>query len=170
MSYVQASVLLCIGLQHQNVSYIEGQMKLERTQILSLFIKVMKKFHKYLYGIASSEILSTLPRLKEVKLEPHHITVEDDLNEAAKQVEDGMKAKMEGMLNPELLQQYAIEDKEGDLENALKNGGGKMNSGGLISVKSSRTKVEKQGKQESRSSGKKRKGDHSSRSNKKNRS
>ena len=41
-------------------------MKLEREQIMSLFIKVMKKFYKYLYGISSKEIESTLPRLKEV--------------------------------------------------------------------------------------------------------
>ncbi|KAF2284280.1 hypothetical protein GH714_020215 [Hevea brasiliensis] len=100
MSYVQASVLLCIGFQHQNITYMERV------------------------------------------LEPHNISVEDDLNEAAKQVEDGMKTKMEGMLNPELLQQYAIVDREGDFENALKNGG-KITSGGLISVKSSRTRVEK---------------------------
>ncbi|KAF2284264.1 hypothetical protein GH714_020135 [Hevea brasiliensis] len=169
MSYVQASVLLCIGLQHQNITYMEEQMKLERTQILSLFIKVMKKFHKYLYGIASNEIESTLPRLKERVLEPHNISVEDDLNEAAKQVDDGMKTKMEGMLNPELLQQYAIVDREGDFENALKNGG-KITSGGLISVKSSRTRVEKHGKHDGHKNGKKRKGDNGSKSNKKSKS
>ncbi|XP_021631033.1 RNA cytidine acetyltransferase 1 isoform X3 [Manihot esculenta] len=169
MSYVQASVLLCIGLQHQNITYMEDQMKLERTQILSLFIKVMKKFHKYLYGIATNEIESTLPRLKERTLEPHSISVEDDLNEAAKQVEDGMKTKMEGMLNPELLQQYAIVDREGDFENALRSGG-KITSGGLISVKSSKTKVEKHGKHDGHKSGKKRKGDNSSKSNKKSKS
>ncbi|KAJ9177703.1 hypothetical protein P3X46_012893 [Hevea brasiliensis] len=169
MSYVQASVLLCIGFQHQNITYMEEQMKLERTQILSLFIKVMKKFHKYLYGIASNEIESTLPRLKERVLEPHNISVEDDLNEAAKQVEDGMKTKMEGMLNPELLQQYAIVDREGDFENALKNGG-KITSGGLISVKSSRTRVEKNGKHDGHKNGKKRKGDNGSKSNKKSKS
>lgn len=43
-------------------------MKLERQQILSLFIKVMKKFHKYLNGIASKEIESTMPRMREVKI------------------------------------------------------------------------------------------------------
>ncbi|KAJ9177701.1 hypothetical protein P3X46_012891 [Hevea brasiliensis] len=169
MSYVQASVLLCIGLQHQNITCMEEQMKLERTQILSLFIKVMKKFHKYLNGIASNEIESTLPRLKERVLEPHNISVEDDLNEAAKQVEDGMKTKMEDMLNPELLQQYAIVDREGDFENALENGG-KITLGGLISVKSSRTRVEKHGKHDGHKSGKKRKGDDGSKSNKKSKS
>lgn len=80
-----------------------------------------------------------------------------------------MKTKMEGMLNPELLQQYAIVDREGDFENALRSGG-KITSGGLISVKSSKTKVEKHGKQDGHKSGKKRKGDNSSKSNKKSKS
>ena len=47
-------------------------MKLERQQILSLFIKSMKKLHKYLDGIASKEIESTLPRLREVSRVPTH--------------------------------------------------------------------------------------------------
>lgn len=46
LSHAQACVLLCTGLQNQNISHIEGQMKLERQQILSLFIKVMKKYYK----------------------------------------------------------------------------------------------------------------------------
>ncbi|KDP35269.1 hypothetical protein JCGZ_09428 [Jatropha curcas] len=169
LSYVQASILLCIGLQKQDFTYIEGQLKLERTQILSLFMKAMRRFHKYLYGIASDEIQSTLPQLKERVLEPLKISVEDDLNEAAKQVEDEMKTKTEA-LNPELLQQYAIVDRDGDFENALKSGGGKISSSGLISVKSSKTKVEKHGKQESHKKGKRRKGDHSPKSNKKSKS
>ncbi|KAJ9670893.1 hypothetical protein PVL29_027062 [Vitis rotundifolia] len=172
LSYAQASVLLCIGLQNQNISYIEGEIKLERQQILSLFIKSMKKLHKYLYGIASKEIESTLPRLREIVMEPHTISVDEDLNDAAKQVEDGMKAKTESLLDPDFLQQYAIADREADFEKALQNGSGKLPSGGLLSVKSSRTKMEKHGKQEkSHKSGEKRSKDHhSSKSNKKRKS
>lgn len=47
-------------------SLLQGEMKLERQQILSLFIKAMKKLYKHLYGVASKEIDSTVPRLKEV--------------------------------------------------------------------------------------------------------
>ncbi|XP_050292456.1 RNA cytidine acetyltransferase 1 [Quercus robur] len=171
LSYAQASVLLCIGLQGHSFSYLEGQMKLEREQIMSLFIKVMKKFYKYLYGISSKEIESTLPRLKEIVMEPHSISVDEDLKNAAKQVEDEMKSKMEGSLNPELLQQYAIVDRDADFENALQIGG-KVPSGGLVSVKSGRNKIEKHGHQkESHKSGKKRsKDDHGSKSNKKKKS
>ncbi|KAI4345160.1 hypothetical protein L6164_012312 [Bauhinia variegata] len=137
LSYAQASVLLCMGLQNQNVSYIEAQMKLERQQILSLFIKVMKKFYKYLHGIASKEIESTLPRLKEIVMEPHSVSMDKDLNDAAKQVEDDMKLKNEGHFTPELLQQYAIADGEADFETMLQNNGGKIPTSGLVGVVSS---------------------------------
>lgn len=82
-----------------------------------------------------------------------------------------MKAKMDNMLDPELLKRYAIVDNEVDFESALKNGGGKIPSGGLVSVKSNRTKVEKHGKlKESQSEKKRSKDGHGSRSNKKKKS
>ncbi|KAK4790574.1 hypothetical protein SAY86_017878 [Trapa natans] len=169
VSYAQASVLLCMGLQHRDITYIEGQMKLERQQILSLFIKVLKKFHKYLYAVASKEIESALPSLKDVALEPHSISLEDELNDAAKKVEDEMRTQTEGLLNPDLLQQYAIVGRDSDLEKALENGGGRIPSGGLISVKSSRGKPDKWGKQKEGQKGGKRqqKDNRNSKSNKK---
>ncbi|XP_027179739.1 RNA cytidine acetyltransferase 1 [Coffea eugenioides] len=169
LSYTQASVLLCMGLQKKDISVIEGEMKLEGQQILSLFIKVMKKFYKYLYSVASNEIDSTMPRLKEISLNPHSISIDEDLDEAAKKVQDDMNAKMDGFLKPELLQQYAIVDREADFEHALQNGSGKVLPGGLISVKSHRDKAAKHGKKnDSQKSGKKRnKDDHGSKSNKK---
>ncbi|KAK8321486.1 hypothetical protein V6Z11_A12G103300 [Gossypium hirsutum] len=152
LTYVQASILLCMGLQNRDVSYVEEQLKkaLERQQILSYFKKVMIKLYKYLYGVASKEIESALPRLKERVLEPHSISVDEDLNDAAKKVEEEMKGKSDGVLNLQLLQQFAIEGREGELENALENGGEKVLSGGVISVKSRRSEVQ------SNKSGKKR--------------
>lgn len=92
-------------------------MKLERQQILALYMKVMKRFYKYLSGIATKDTLPTVSRLKDVSelirysdvvkllclyftfslfififqiaLEPHPVSVDDDLNNAAKQVEVG---------------------------------------------------------------------------------
>lgn len=83
-----------------------------------------------------------------------------------------MKTKMEGLLNAELLQQYAIVDKNADLEKALQSGGGKIAAGGVISVKSSKSKIDKPAKhKESHQSGKKRNKDVSgSKSNKKRKS
>lgn len=140
---VQASVLFCIGMQNQDISYIKEEMKLEREQILSLFIKVMKKLYNYLYSIAAKDIDSTLPRLKDVSFAPHSKSVDEDLNEAAREVMEKMKAGNEAMLDPELLQQYAIVDREGDFEKALQTGAGKVPASGLLSVKSNRPRKEK---------------------------
>ncbi|CAK9320297.1 unnamed protein product [Citrullus colocynthis] len=168
LSYAQASVLLCTGLQLRNITYIEGQMKLERQQILSLFIKVMKKFHKYLYGIASKEIESTMPRMREIPLEPHEISVDDDLHEAAKQIEEKMKMNNEELLDVGTLQQYAIVEGEVDFAGALQSGGGKVPSGGVVSIKSNKTKAEKQGKRKDKDqSSKKRSKDDGFKSSKK---
>ncbi|KAL3004059.1 hypothetical protein AAZX31_08G141300 [Glycine max] len=168
LSYAQASVLLCIGLQNQNISYIEGQTNLERQTILSLFIKVMKKFYKYLDGLASKEIESTLPRLKEIVMEPHSVSLDEDLNNAAKQVEDDMKSKAEATFTPELLQQFAIEGESG-FETVLQNNGGKIPIGGLISVKSSKVKHEKE-KGSHKSDKKRSKDNHNHKSSKRKRS
>lgn len=169
LSYVQASVLLCIGLQNRDITYIEGQMKLERQQILSLFIKVMRKFHKYLNDIEFKDD-STTARLKDITLEPHKISVDEDLNDGAKQVEDEMKAKINGTLDSELLQKYSIADRELDFESALQSGGGKIPSGAIVSVKSSKSKMErpeKKKEKENESGKKRRKDQHGSTSSKK---
>ncbi|XP_062097838.1 RNA cytidine acetyltransferase 1-like [Humulus lupulus] len=106
LSAAQASILLCIGLQNQDVSYIEREMGLERQQILSQFIKAMKKFHKYLDRIASKEIESSMPRLSEIAIEPNKVSMERDLEKAARQAEEDMKTDLKGVMDPELLEQY----------------------------------------------------------------
>ncbi|KAL0395569.1 UNVERIFIED_CONTAM: RNA cytidine acetyltransferase 1 [Sesamum calycinum] len=67
---------------------IQAEMKLERQQILSLYMKVMKKFYKYISGILSKDARPTGSRLKDIPMEPHPISVEEDLNDAGKQVEN----------------------------------------------------------------------------------
>lgn len=162
LSYAQASLLLCYGLQHKDIPEIEGEMNLERQQILSLFLKVMKRLSKYLHNLKSKEFKSSVSRLKGIKLEPHPVSVDEDLNDAAKRVQDEMKAKTtEGLLDPELFQQFAIVDREADFENALQNGGGKISSSGLVSIKSNKSKLEKRSKPETENSDKKRSKSHS---------
>ncbi|XP_020097537.1 RNA cytidine acetyltransferase 1-like isoform X2 [Ananas comosus] len=144
LSALQASVLFCMGLQNKDVASLAEEMGLEIGQILPLFFKVMKKLYNYLNDVVSMEIDATLPRLKEVAMIPHSKTVDEDLNEAAREVMGKMKADKEDKLNPEYLQQYAIADREGDFEKALQNGG-KVSASGLISVKSDRARSDKPG-------------------------
>ncbi|ONK79120.1 uncharacterized protein A4U43_C01F3140 [Asparagus officinalis] len=166
LSPVQASVLFCMGMQNRDIAYMKKEMKLEGEQIMSSFRKVMKKLYNYLHTVTTKEIESTLPRLKEVTLAPHSVSVDEDLDEAAKEVMEKMKAENDGTLDLESLQQYAIDDKEGDFNKALQNGV-KVSASGLISVKSSRSEEDKRGRSKESKSKRKGKGDDKSRSNKK---
>ncbi|KAF6146362.1 hypothetical protein GIB67_020456 [Kingdonia uniflora] len=171
LSSVQASVLLCMGLQNQDLSYVEGEMKLERQQILSQFIKVMKKFYKYLYRVASEEFSSTLPRLKEIVMTPHSISVDEDLRDAANEIKEKMRVEgkeadiekpQNGLLDPKKLQQFAIGDREADIETALQKGGGRIPSDGLLTVPTTinnrNKKLEKMQKESHKNSNQKRRG------------
>lgn len=73
-----------------------------------------------------------------------------------------MRAKNEGMLDPVLLQQYAINDIDDELGKALKKGGN-VSASGLVSIKSNKTPADsKHGKKQHKDSGdsSKRKGKH----------
>ncbi|KAM6563660.1 hypothetical protein CsatB_023658 [Cannabis sativa] len=129
LSAAQASILLCIGLQNQDVSYIEREMGLERQQILSQFIKAMKKFHKYLDRIASKEIESSLPRLSEIAIEPTKVSMEQDLEKAARQAEADMKSDLKGVMDPELLEQYANGGKKSSKSKTDNDSGRKRGKG-----------------------------------------
>ncbi|KAI3878026.1 hypothetical protein MKW98_008303 [Papaver atlanticum] len=146
LSPVQASLLLCMGLQNQDITSVEVQLKLNRSDILILLTKILRELYRYLNKVAGKEIESSLPCPKKVEMLPHSISLDDDLHAAAKQVMGKMKAESEGMLNPEFLQRYAIVDKEAAFEEALQNGSGKIGSGGIISVKSTKQKKKKEGK------------------------
>ncbi|KAJ4896110.1 UPF0202 protein [Raphanus sativus] len=132
LSYVQASVLLCLGLQESEFSSIERQMQLERGQIHSLLLKVLRELYKYMNGIAAKEIELARPRLKRIVLEPHNVSVDDDLREGAKQVEEQMMEKTEGSVDSEL-QQYVIGDKEAEALNHSK-----IPASGIITVESAK--------------------------------
>ncbi|PHT98849.1 UPF0202 protein [Capsicum chinense] len=155
-----------------------------RVNVLAQFMKVMKKLCKYLNNLTSKEIHSTVSQLKamrhcncfclsvfaehslfvrafRLKIEPHSISVDEDLYNAAKEVQDEMNANSEGLLDPELFQQFAIVDREAEFGNALRNGGGKIVPGSVISVESKKFKLEKHSNPETEKSGKKRSKDRS---------
>nr|GEX23688.1 RNA cytidine acetyltransferase 1 isoform X1 [Tanacetum cinerariifolium] len=154
LSYTQASVLLCMGLQNQDASYTEKTIEeLERQQIMAMFKKVMTKFHKYLASVSSKQFAATLPPVKQVDLKPHSISVDEDLDEAAKKVKVDLKP-------------HSISVDE-DLDEAAKKV--KVPSGGVISVKSNKTKAEKYEKRKDKSDKKRSKDGSSSGSSKKKR-
>ncbi|VAI08816.1 unnamed protein product [Triticum turgidum subsp. durum] len=80
----QASVLFCMGLQDKDIGATKEELGIEREQVLSNFIKTMKKLYGYLNNTAGKEIEATLPRLKEIEA-PLSRSMDEDLDEAAQE-------------------------------------------------------------------------------------
>ncbi|PHT85202.1 hypothetical protein T459_07308 [Capsicum annuum] len=59
---------------------------------------------------------SLFVRAFRLKMEPHSISVDEDLYNAAKEVQDEMNSNSEGLLDPELFQQFAIVDRGAEFE------------------------------------------------------
>lgn len=69
------------------MSFFQAYLKLPSSQILALFNKTMRKLHSQLHGAAAREIEAALPRVREVKMTAHDRTVDEDLDEAAADVQ-----------------------------------------------------------------------------------
>uniref|UniRef100_A0A1D1YUK9 RNA cytidine acetyltransferase n=1 Tax=Anthurium amnicola TaxID=1678845 RepID=A0A1D1YUK9_9ARAE len=139
LSAVQASILLCLGLQNQDITYIQREMKLEKSQIFHLFHKAIKKFYKCLYDIASKEMDSTFPRRKEIVMTPHSTSVDEDLEAGAREVMEKMKTRDQTSTEPD------DPTTEAGLENSLQLGAVKIPASGIISVRSTKSKTGKLG-------------------------
>ncbi|KAL5228273.1 hypothetical protein ABZP36_016538 [Zizania latifolia] len=139
----QAAVLFCMGLQDKDIGATKEELGIQREQVLSNFIKTMKKLYGYLNNIAGKEIEATLPRLKEIDMAPLK-SLDVELEEAGREVKEKSRATDEANVNPKLLQKYAIDADDHEIEKALQNG--KVSASGVISVKSNKTKADKQEK------------------------
>ncbi|CAA6672821.1 unnamed protein product [Spirodela intermedia] len=153
LSAVQASILLCLGLQNQDINYVQREMKLEKSQIFHLFKKALKKFFKFLYEVASKDMDAKLPRPKEIVMTPHSTSVNEDLEEGAREAMKKLKAKDHRLGEED-------DDGAGDgLEsNSLHIGAAKIPPSGIISVRSTRPKAEKNGTTEEVNASRKKKG------------
>ncbi|KAG6541499.1 hypothetical protein Mapa_017096 [Marchantia paleacea] len=135
LSLAQAAILVGVGLQHQSLDTLEAELKLPANQILALFNKSIRRLHSELHKAAAKKIEAALPRIKEVTMNSHAESLDDDLADAARQAQANMTEKMESLLQPENLQQFAISGREADFDDALKKGGGKLPKSGFLSVK-----------------------------------
>ncbi|KAM0890661.1 hypothetical protein ACQ4PT_026879 [Festuca glaucescens] len=140
----QASVLFCMGLQDKDISATKEELGIEREQVLSNFIKTMKKLYGYLHNTAGKEIEASLPRLKEIAMAPLSRSMDEDLDEAAEEVKEKRRAADEATVDPKLLQKYAINSDDFEIEKALQTE--KLSASGVISIKSNRTNADKKEK------------------------
>ncbi|KAI4993047.1 hypothetical protein ZWY2020_007360 [Hordeum vulgare] len=149
----QASVLFCMGLQDKDIGATKEELGIEREQVLSNFIKTMKKLYGYLNNTAGKEIETTLRDLR--KFLPTSlfdlfvlcfccIQIEAPLSRSMDEDLEKRRVADEAAVDPKLLQKYAIKGDDLEIEKALQNE--KLSASGVISVKSSKTSADKKEK------------------------
>jgi len=53
---IQSSILLAVGLQHKDLSAIEHELSLPSSQLLAMFIKIMRKMSTHFSALVSGQI------------------------------------------------------------------------------------------------------------------
>lgn len=132
---LQKAILLAIGVQGKTVDGIAGELNMPGNQILAKFYDLIKKASKYFSNVLEGHIESTMVSETQLKrgeeFEPIALSLNDELEETAKQITKKQKDDLK-RLKMESLKEFAIKGSEEDWSKALS---GKEGKSKLISVK-----------------------------------
>ena len=128
LSYGQAAILVCLGLQHKTIDDVKGTLDLPANQVLALFNKSVRKMHGLLRAKKEAAVERSLPKVIPVHMLPHEQDLDDDLEEAAGEVKAKIRETLAGQL-----EEYAIEAGDDEIAQAL---GNKVPGTGVVSLKS----------------------------------
>jgi N-acetyltransferase 10 len=95
-SKVQDSILLAVGLQRKTLEELEKELNLAVSQLLGLFVKIMRKFSTAFRNLVEGAVAETMPeangngvhdeREDERRFKPLGMTLDEDLEEGRKDV------------------------------------------------------------------------------------
>ncbi|GAB4815551.1 hypothetical protein N2152v2_002597 [Parachlorella kessleri] len=110
LSYTQAAILVCVGLQQHDIAKVEADLGLPASQVLALFAKAIRRLHGHLRAAKEAEVARVLPRAAPAlaggeALAPHEADMDQELDEAAKAIQDEMRA---ALLDATDLEQFAL--------------------------------------------------------------
>ncbi|CAH3162773.1 unnamed protein product, partial [Porites evermanni] len=138
LSAVQSALLLGLGLQHKTIETLEKELELPSSQLLGLFNRTIRKVVQCFNAILESAFESQVTKSKEVTMEPLAQGLQEDLEEAAKEMKEKQKKELEKLKHLDL-SEFAISGKEEDWQEALSSGKSNVN---VISVTSTKRKAQ----------------------------
>ncbi|KAI9811366.1 MAG: killer toxin resistant protein [Pycnora praestabilis] len=156
---VQTSILLAIGLQRKVLEDVEKELDVQASQLLAMFVKILRKVSKHFHAILSDAISEAMPKEDEVgtsrqdatgvhddevideRFKPLAEGLDEELEEGGAEVNKELKEKQRALINALPLDQYEIrngdagwEDAERQVRAASANGGKST----TVSVKNSK--------------------------------
>uniref|UniRef100_A0A8C9X0X6 RNA cytidine acetyltransferase n=1 Tax=Sander lucioperca TaxID=283035 RepID=A0A8C9X0X6_SANLU len=131
LSAAQCALLLGIGLQHKSVEQLEKEIELPSSQLMGLFNRLIRKFVQVFTSIQEKAIEAQMAITKDVSMEPTVISLNDDLNEAAKEFEERHKQDVEKVKEMDM-EEYKIRGDDEEWDQVLKKAGNTA----IVSIKS----------------------------------
>ena len=117
MSYIQAGVLLGVGLQNKTFDSIKEEFDIEANQLLAMFNKMVKKFVNHIRSIYEKKIEED----EKIEQEGKNIELKTDkefMNENKNNILKDMKKELEGEV--EKINKKEKEDRRKYMEEKLK--------------------------------------------------
>ena len=168
---VQQALLLAVGLQRKTLEEVEKEIGLQTSQLLAMFVKVIRKVSQYFRSVVAEDAGKDIPREDEGTLDdddlevgrsdrvniineaimrkkafaPLEQTLQEELQEGSDEIDQAEKEKARAMIDALALNNYSIADNNTDWDDAERQvRQGKGND--VVSVKSSKGSGERKRK------------------------
>lgn len=112
LSGVQQAILCAIGLQRKTLEDIEKEIGLAMSQLLAMFVKVMRKVSTYFRSLVEGAVSDTMPKSlstgdekmdegveEDKRFAPLEQTLEDDLAEGGDEIKKAEKERIRAMID-----------------------------------------------------------------------
>ncbi|PYI03621.1 DUF699-domain-containing protein [Aspergillus sclerotiicarbonarius CBS 121057] len=158
LSGVQQSILLAIGLQRKNLDALEKELNLPSSQLLAMFLKIIRKMSTHFRNLVEGAVAETMPAEKaptaqvvteahdevvEERFKPLETGLDEELREGGQKVDEELREKQRALIDALPLDKYEINNGSAAWEDAEKQ----IRSGGAstVSIKSSKQTKRKKG-------------------------
>ncbi|NXE42420.1 NAT10 acetyltransferase, partial [Ptilorrhoa leucosticta] len=132
LSAAQSALFLGIGLQHKSLDQLEKELELPSSQLMGLFNRIIRKVVQLFNTVQEKAVEEQMAATKDVVMEPTLKSLNDDLEEAAKEFQE--KHKQEVMKLKEMdLTQYIIRGDDEEWNEVLSKAG---QNASVVSLKS----------------------------------
>ncbi|XP_063052784.1 RNA cytidine acetyltransferase [Engraulis encrasicolus] len=150
LSAAQCALLLGLGLQHKTVDDLEKEIELPGSQLLGLFNRLIRKVVQFCRGLQEKAVEADMVATKDIEMEPTTRSLNEDLDEAAKEFQERRQQDLEKIKDMDL-SQYMIRGEDEEWDQVLKKAG----KTAIVSIKSDKKRKFEGGYQKEDSQGKK---------------
>ncbi|XP_075281601.1 RNA cytidine acetyltransferase [Opisthocomus hoazin] len=132
LSAAQLALFLGIGLQHKSLDQLEKEVELPSSQLMGLFNRIIRKVVQLFNTVQEKAVEEQMVATKDVVMEPTLKSLNDDLEEAAKEFEEKHKQEVEKLKEMDLAQ-YIIRGDDEEWNEVLSKAG---QNASIVSLKS----------------------------------